>query len=302
MPVHGLGGERAMLRLSGDYVLRWGELASELFAGDHLAALVLNTVLRLNVHHVFEDPVLNLRYGGLEPPPDDQRRPVSISEAARAMAMPRATAGRYVAGLLDRGSVVSKGLSGVIVPVRELVHDEARTMTDANYLNVLQMMRRLGDRGLLATGTNGTDAHSAEGLRARADRYRLVLRAAGEFVSDWMVPWNSQYQTGYLYGLVFTAILQANDRATDEAADQLADDAKHPISAHATALSLKLPPETVRRHVLRLESDGLLARGPSGLTVPRSAWDTPAGRDILAGAAKAVARLDAIFAAYQIQP
>jgi hypothetical protein len=301
MPVHGLGGRRATLRISGDFVLRWADLVSDLFFGDHLEALVLNTVLRLNVHHVFEDPVLNLRYGGLEPPPDEERRPVTISEAARAMAMPRATTSRYVAGLLERGSFVARGRRGVIVPVRELVHDETRALTDANYLNAVQMMRRLHDRGLLPSAADSAGASPSDALRTRADRYRLVLRAAGEFVSDWMVPWNRHYQTGYLYGLVFIAILQANDRATEGAADGLVDADKKPISAHATALSLKLPPETVRRHALRLEADGLVARGASGLIVPRSAWDTPAGADVLAAAAEAVVRLDRVVALYQIK-
>lgn len=298
--MHSSSDRRALFRISGDFVLRWADLVSDLFDGDHLAALVLNTILRLNVRHVFEDPVLNLRYGGLEPPPDEERRPVTISEAARTLAMPRVTTGRYVKWMMARGSLEHRGRAGLIVPVRELVHDESMALTDVNYLNTLQMIRRLRDRGLLpAAGADETGA--AGSLRTRSDRYRLVLRAAGEFVSDWMAPWNRQYETGYLYGLVFTAVLQANERGPGDAADQRPDADKQPISAHATAHSLKLPPETVRRHVLKLEADGLVARTASGLIIPNAAWATPLGEQILAGAAEAVARLNRVVALYQIQ-
>lgn len=285
---------RASLRISGDYILRWAEMAHHLFMGDHLRALVLNTFLRLNVHHIHATPELNLLYAGLTPPPDDQRRPVTVSEAARAMGMPRVTTGRYVKVLKATGSLVPRERTGFIVPGRELTRDISIAMTDPNYQNLTRMVQRLRTADLLPqplpTGT----------LYGRSDRYRLVLRAAGEFVSDWMAAWNRHYPTGYLHGLVFAAILQANDRADSSAAFGLDDDAKNPISANATAASLALPAETVRRHVLRLEADGLLRRFSEGLIVPRSAWDSATGRDILGGAGEAIGRLDAGLTAYEV--
>ncbi len=276
---------RAVLRLTGDYFLRWADLASDLFDGDHLRALVLNTILHLNVHGVHEDTVLNLRYAGQEPPPDSARRPVTVSEAARAMAMPRVTAGRYIKTLVGTGSIVAVGRGGYIVPSRQILNPPSLAMTDPLYSNLLQLIRRLRSQGLLPGDTDG-------GRCGRDQRYRLVLRANGEFVGDWIRPWNRHYPTGYLFGLVFSVILQANDRARIEAGYELADGAKTPISAHAIATSLKLPAETVRRHILRLESDGVVLRTGAGLIVPAAVWTTPLGRELLANAADSVARLN----------
>lgn len=286
-------GRRASLRFSGDFVLRWAEMAHELFQGDHLRALVLNVILWRNVHHIHLDPELNLRYGGLEPPPDEARRPVTVSEAARALRMPRVTTGRYVQALVGTGSLRTTGGAGYIVPLAELLRDGSLAMIDPNYQNLLRMMQRLRASGLLPRPPEGP-------IYGRAERYRLTLRAAGEFVSDWIDVWNRHYPTGYLYGLIFVAILQANDRSDEAAAFDLADEGKTPISAHATATSLRLSPETVRRHVLRLEADGLLTRLPDGLIVPRSALESSVGQSVLDSTCEALARLDAIMTRFEV--
>ncbi|MDO9335209.1 MAG: hypothetical protein Q7T61_02295 [Caulobacter sp.] len=284
---------RASFRLSSDYVLRWAELVGELFEGDHLRALVLNTILRLNVSHLLEDPQLNLRYGGLQPPPDSERRPVTISQAARAMAMPRVTARRYVLRLVETDSLIDMGRAGYIVPGRELVHAQALAATDPTYQNMILLLRRLQAAGIVP-------APPADGpLFGRDVRYRLVLRLLGVFLSDWMSAWNASHSPGYLYGLIFGAVVQANDR-NGSLIDLPSDDAKTPISAHATALSLRLPPETVRRHVLRLESEGLLQRRETGLIAPESAFATAAGEAILRGAHEAVLKLAGEVTRYQV--
>ena len=277
-----LADQRLVLRISGDFVLRWAELVVHLFLDDHLFALVFNTVLRLNVEPILKDPELNLRYAGLEPPPDRLRKPVTISQAARELAMPPATVGRYFKRMASDGGFVRMGRAGYIVPMGKLVRSDALAMTDPNYQNALLLMRRLRKAGFAAPAPDGP-------LAGRSERYRLVLRLAGEFISGWMRPWSHHYPTGFLYGLIFAAILQAND--SDEMAS-LADSARVPISAYAVAASLGLPTETVRRYVQRLEADGLLLRSPNGYIVPIAAFETVTGRALLTNAETTIRSVD----------
>ncbi|ACG76762.1 conserved hypothetical protein [Phenylobacterium zucineum HLK1] len=52
------------------------------------------------------------------------------------------------------------------------------------------------------------------------------------------------------------------------AADMVPDTMRRPVTPGGVARRLGLPPETVRRHALRLVDRGLLARVPGGLILP----------------------------------
>lgn len=88
-----------------------------------------------------------------------------------------------------------------------------------------------------------------------------------------------------LLGVVFIAITTANTSHLTEAAvaefaeldDVPPDELRRPISVLALSESLRLPYETTRRYVGRLEEDGLVVRvGRAGVIVPRSAIERPA--------------------------
>ena len=87
-----------------------------------------------------------------------------------------------------------------------------------------------------------------------------------------------------LLGLVFIAIQTANtSHLADSTGDEFAeledvppDDMRRPISVLALSESLKLPYETTRRYVGRLEKLGLAVRvGRGGVIIPARALELP---------------------------
>lgn len=88
-----------------------------------------------------------------------------------------------------------------------------------------------------------------------------------------------------LLGLVYVAITTANTEHIDEAVlanygeldEAPPDDLRRPISVLALSASLKLPYETTRRYVARLEEMGFAKRvGRLGVIIPKSVHENPA--------------------------
>lgn len=81
------------------FILRWVESAILDFDGDLRLMLVHTALLLANEKSVLQDARLNAFYGGLTPPPEALRRPISINALAAMTAMPRETTRRFVARL-----------------------------------------------------------------------------------------------------------------------------------------------------------------------------------------------------------
>ena len=103
-----------MLRALETFIAMYGELVS--------GSIVVMTIAS-NVRHITEDPALARRYGPEDsPPPDSERRPITVRALAKALDMPFETVRRHVATLVTTGDIVWRA-GGVIVPVATLSSD-----------------------------------------------------------------------------------------------------------------------------------------------------------------------------------
>jgi hypothetical protein len=118
---------------------------------------------------------------------------------------------------------------------------------------------------------------------AEAFQARVVARLAVGFVLD--VANFGRHSAPLLDALLLTAILDANvARVTRDPALQLLyarvdttlpDELRRPVSINALAESLRLPFETVRRHVRQLIAAGLCATCPQGVLVLSEVASSP---------------------------
>jgi hypothetical protein len=99
---------------------------------------------------------------------------------------------------------------------------------------------------------------------------RYVLRSIGLL--------GSVFDGDVVRGLVFLSALEiSTGRAADGSVDRAA-----PVSLSAIARSLRMSIETTRRHVIKLERDGFVARSPKGgVLIAAALMDRPEMREAL---------------------
>ncbi|MCX7586189.1 hypothetical protein [Phenylobacterium sp. 58.2.17] len=101
-------------RLAGGFVLRTLANASEVFEGDMMLGVVFMAIGQATVSHIAPERHLTDFDAGLTP--DDMRRPVSVLSIAGSLNIPRETARRYVARLIDLGYCQRVHGRRVIIP------------------------------------------------------------------------------------------------------------------------------------------------------------------------------------------
>jgi hypothetical protein len=110
---------RAVVRQSSEYCLRLLRLVVDIF-GDIQAGIVARSIVSANTAHLDALMGEGWRYAGLDqPPPDEIRRPVSVSAIARSLGVPYETVRRQVRRLIEAGVCVRVG-GGLIVPMAVL--------------------------------------------------------------------------------------------------------------------------------------------------------------------------------------
>jgi len=133
---------RAVNRISSTYFMRSLRLMVEFHGGELLRALIHFAIFTANIAHLDQGngPV---RYVGLDsPPPDEERRPISILAISDGMGLPFETVRRHVNKLLAEGQCVRvKG--GVIVPKAVVESDRAKKLGRVNLTYVQKMTRDL---------------------------------------------------------------------------------------------------------------------------------------------------------------
>ncbi len=211
-------------------------------------------------------------------------RPVGVRELARRLDLPYETVRRHAMELVGAGqcAVTPEGIAVVPAVLRSGSNAE---VVRKLYLNAERMLIDLTRAGLAKFQIPpGTPSR-----RGRLTREQMVIATAatGQLLAGVKILaafWGGDV----LRGLVYTAIWTANVKHvtnTAPAASQtvLSDDQRRPVSVLAIASSLRLPYETVRRHALGLEKDGICYRvGRQGLVVPAQAH-----RKLAAGAVRA---------------
>ena len=118
-----------------------------------------------------------------------------------------------------------------------------------------------------------------------ADRRRMALRVAGYYFLQTATLVTRAIDEDLLTALVFLGVSRANVRPLKEdpaqdaafagAGDVPPDEMRRPVSVYAVAKDLRLPYETVRRHVVKLREAGMVEAGPGGVWVPNRVHLSP---------------------------
>jgi DNA-binding Lrp family transcriptional regulator len=106
---------RLVARQSAEYLLRAVQLLADTY-GSARAGIVAQTIISANTAYLDTRDGEGWRYAGIgETPPDEARRPISISRIAESLGLPYETVRRQVEKLLE-ANVCVRVRGGVIVP------------------------------------------------------------------------------------------------------------------------------------------------------------------------------------------
>jgi DNA-binding Lrp family transcriptional regulator len=262
--------------------------------------LIVSTVIEGNLALFNRDPELQRRYAAIDlPPPDELRRPVSISAVAASLHLPYETVRRRMNQLAGSGALVLTA-KGALVPTSALTTPEYVKSAVARYERVRRFYFDLKTMGVLEA-MKAREGPPAGGVSAPPVRlvnrliseymmrlYEMLLRRVGDPVSGLLL---------LEIGRANAEQLDARARATE---GPLADERRRPLTTAALAKRLRLPAETVRRHVLRLQSLGLCRRAAGGWLAELAHLSPPGGVSPLARNLMNVKRLIASLAAYGV--
>ena len=211
-----------------------------------------------------------------------KRLSVGVRELARQLRMPYETVRRHAAALVAAGQCVATP-GGIAVCGAALRRRTNVDFLHGTYLNSERMLIDLTRAGLAKFEPSCVRARGRSPLTRKQEVIATVamgqLLAGASLVGD-------LWKGDLLRGLVYTAIWTANVKHVTNTAPAavrtvLPDALRQPVSALAISNSLRLPYETVRRHVNGLLKDGICLRvGRAGLVVPASTHRKLAGTTV----------------------
>lgn len=234
--------------------------------GHLIDTLLISAATQANIAEIIRQPELQAAFADAVPP-DELRRPVSINALASSLSMPFETVRRRIAALARDGyCVLVEG--GVIVPSKVL--SDPRYYADAfrGYERLRAFYYQLRDQRLLPPPPPA-EADLSEGPFP----IRAVSRIAGAYVLrvvELLASFGSVADS-----IITIEVFRANTEHLPHSVrggpgydDMVGDPHRTPISIGALARRVGMPPETVRRHVGRLEGFGVIVRVEGGLIVP----------------------------------
>jgi DNA-binding Lrp family transcriptional regulator len=266
-----LSSMRVAGRLANGFALDLVKLGG--FGRDVVDGLLLAAISQANVAQITRSPELQRTYATLDcPPPDELRRPVSISAIANSLRVPFETARRRIAALIDLG-VVKATARGVIIPTGPMNSPFYRLAAEAHYKLVRDLYFRLRGIGLLEDlARPGGPPFDAENPPVR-----LVIRLSSDYVLRLAEPL-SLHVGDLVSGLILMQVIHTNtedlpdtmggEAGGDWSADGfVSDELRKPIRAGSISERLGIPQETVRRHLARLVEDDRCERSGDGYVV-----------------------------------
>lgn len=263
---------RVAARLANAFLLDLVKVGG--FGRDVVDGLLLAAISQANIAVIARSPELQRAYAGLDqPPPDDLRRPVSISALANSLRIPFETARRRVRNLIDLG-VVRATPRGVIIPQAPMASPFYRLGAEANYHLIRNLYFRLRGIGMLDDLPPPVGAP----LDPQDPPHRLVMRLSSDYLLRLAEP-ISLYMGDLVGGLILMDMIHANtqhlsdsDGGADDDAwspEGFVDDARRrPVRVATLAERLGIPEETVRRRISRLTADDRCERAGDGYIVP----------------------------------
>lgn len=263
---------RVAARLANGFALDLVKLGG--FGRDVIDGLLMVAISQANVAQITRNPELQRAFATLDqPPPDEIRRPVSVSAIANSLRLPFETVRRRVAALVELG-VIKTASRGVIIPTAPLNSPFYRMGAEANYSLVRNLYFRLRGVGLLE------DLPRPNGPAYAPDRppVRLVIRLSSDYLLRLAEP-VTQYMGDLVTGLILMDMIHANtehlpdseggDPANGwEISGFVADGLRKPVRPTALSERLGIPQETVRRHLQRLLDADRCERKEDGYVVP----------------------------------
>jgi hypothetical protein len=264
---------RVAARLANGFALDLVKLGG--FGRDVIDGLLLCAISAANVAQITRDPVLQRTYATLDqPPPDELRRPVSISAIANSLRLPFETARRRISALGDLGVVVTAPRGGVIVPKGPLNSPFYRIGAEGHYNLVRELYFRLRGIGLL----EGLPKPTWPDFDPDNPPTRLVVRLSSDYVLRLAEP-IGQHVGDLVSGLVLMDLIHANTEHLPDteggAADSnwdpegfVGDGQRRAVRPALLSQRLGIPHETVRRHLSRLAKDDRCERIGDGYIVP----------------------------------
>jgi DNA-binding Lrp family transcriptional regulator len=228
-------------------------------AGDVVDPLILTVVLEANVAVVSQDAELQHRYAALDsPPPDEVRRPVSVSAVAASLRMPYETVRRRIARLAQAGACT-------ITPKGVLI--SAARVSDPAYVLIATARYERLKRFYFEVRDLVPQAGPAAAPPLAAPPVRIANRLISEYmlrIIDLMMRRLGDPVTGLILLEMGRANAEHLGGGAVDVEAPMPDAARIPIRTLTLARRLGLPPETVRRHVARLEAEGLCRKVAGG--------------------------------------
>lgn len=264
---------RISTRLANGFVLDLFKRAS--FGMDVQDTVLIAAITQANLSHLSRDPELQRRYASLSTPMDDAlRRPISVNAIAASLRMPFETVRRRVARMAEFGAVEISA-RGVTVPSGPLGSAAYDMAARANY----ELVHALYER-LTASGLDLPHATTVFGGGFSSDDppIRLVARISADYALRLVEP-IATHLGDLVAGMLLMDVIQANTEhfpldPLSDAALELgpegfpADHLRRPVRTVELGRRLGLPPETVRRKMLRLVARDRCVPGPKGYIVP----------------------------------
>jgi hypothetical protein len=244
------------------------------FGRDVVDGVLLVAISQANVAQITRDPQLQRAYATLDQaPPDQLRRPVSVSAIAHSLRMPFETARRRIAALAELG-VVARTPRGVILPTAPLNSPFYRMFAEAHYAMVRKLYVDLRGVGML----EDPRLHGEAAGDPANPPVRLVVRLSSDYLLRLAEPL-TLHVGDMVTAIVLLDLFLANTEhlPTSEAgADDVEwsaegfvpDRLRRPVRAAVLADRLGIPQETVRRHLLRLEKADRCERKETGYLLP----------------------------------
>jgi DNA-binding Lrp family transcriptional regulator len=238
-------------------------VADRTCGGDILTPLISTVIIEANVVLINQDPELSGRYAAVgAPPPDELRRPISINAVAASLALPYETVRRRVAAAIAEGTCVATP-TGVYVPTAALQGPAWTAVAVGRYERLRAFYFDLKALGAFdVVGRAAPDAPVFDSRPVRAGN-----RAITEYILR-VIEGIMRRIGDPLTGIILLEMARANAEVTDRAHHgmdaPLPDDLRAAVSTLTLARRLGLPPETVRRHVAKLDAIGLCRKAPGG--------------------------------------
>ena len=243
---------------------------------DLLDAVLLVAIVQSNVGLIAAQPALQRRYAALDSvPPDDLRRPVSISAIAAMLGLPFETVRRRVARLRARGACEMTG-EGVMVPAAFLsseTHVAALREIAALVRDVYRRLNAVGFFGFVVLPVAEAPCEAAEPVR-------LIARAAADYFLRSLMLMNAHLRD-VTDAFVLMQLLRENTQHLPDdrtrwgrlPSSLVPDGEKKPATVALIARRLSLSHESVRRRLNRLAPAGLCLRVQGGFIVPVAALE-----------------------------